>query len=66
MGLALAEAVCRTRALMGWKKVTGHRMRVDFPPHLHPWRVMRQIRASELRTGTVDIDDARLLSTVTT
>ncbi|GAA3505002.1 hypothetical protein GCM10019016_121150 [Streptomyces prasinosporus] len=65
-GLALAEAVDKARALMDWKEETGRRMRVDYRPHSHPWQVMRQIRASELETGTVDIGDARLLCTMTT
>jgi hypothetical protein len=62
----VGEAVDKARALMDWKEETGRRMRVDFRPHSHHWQVMRQIRASGLGTGTVDIGDARLLCTMTT
>ncbi|MER6624187.1 hypothetical protein [Streptomyces sp. NPDC000931] len=65
-GLAVGEAVDKARALTDWKEETGRRMRVDFRPHSHHWQVMRQIRASGLGTGTVDIGDARLLCTMTT
>lgn len=65
-GLAVAEAVDKARALMDWKEETGRRMMVDFRPHSHHWQVMRQIRASELEAGTVNIGDARLFCTMTT
>lgn len=65
-GLAVADAMERTRALMSWKAETGRRMMVDFRPHSHHWQVMRQVRASEVEAGTVDIGDARLLCAMTT
>ncbi|MFG2985419.1 hypothetical protein ACGFYQ_29865 [Streptomyces sp. NPDC048258] len=64
-GLAVPEAIDKTRALLRWKEETGRRMAVDFRPHSHHWQVMRQVRASEAEAGTVDVGDARLLCTMT-
>ncbi|MEU1600232.1 hypothetical protein ABZ468_47655 [Streptomyces sp. NPDC005708] len=64
-GLAVAEAMEKARAMQSWKEETGRRMMVDFRPHSHHWQVMRQIRASEVEAGTVDVGDARLLCAMT-
>ncbi|MEU4087706.1 hypothetical protein [Streptomyces aureus] len=64
-GLAVAEAMKKARALLAWKEDTGRRMMVDFRPHSHHWQVMRQIRASEVEAGTVDVGNARMLCTMT-
>ncbi|MCX5195663.1 hypothetical protein OOK31_17420 [Streptomyces sp. NBC_00249] len=64
-GLAVAEAWEKARAVQSWKEETGRRMMVDFRPHSHHWQVMRQVRASEVGAGTVDIGDARLLCAMT-
>jgi hypothetical protein len=52
-------------AVQSWKEETGRRVMVDFRPHSHHWQVMRQIRASEVEAGTVDVGDARLLCVMT-
>ncbi|MER5183116.1 hypothetical protein ABT009_32995 [Streptomyces sp. NPDC002896] len=64
-GLAIPDAIDKAHALLRWKEDTGRRMAVDFRPHSHHWQVMRQIRASEVEAGTVDIGDARLLCAMT-
>ncbi|MDI2130567.1 hypothetical protein [Yinghuangia seranimata] len=64
-GLALPEAIEKARTLLRWKEETGRRLAVDFRPHAHHWQVMRQIRASELESGTVDLGDARALCAMT-
>ncbi|MFF4221186.1 hypothetical protein [Streptomyces nondiastaticus] len=64
-GLAMPEAMEKARALLRWKEESGRRMMVDFRPHSHHWQVMRQVRASEVEAGTVDIGDARLLCAMT-
>ncbi|MFD7257928.1 hypothetical protein [Streptomyces sp. NPDC059874] len=64
-GLAVAEAWEKARALQIWKEETGRRMMVDFRPHSHHWQIMRQVRASEVEAGTVDIGNARLLCAMT-
>jgi hypothetical protein len=64
-GLAVAEAMEKARAVHSWKEETGRRMMVDFRPHSHHWQVMRQVRASEVEAGTVDVGDARLLCAMT-
>ncbi|MFJ2092025.1 hypothetical protein ACIOEW_22550 [Streptomyces sp. NPDC087901] len=64
-GLAVAEAMEKVLALQNWKEETGRRMAVDFRPHSHHWQVMRQVRASEVESGTVEVGDARLLCAMT-
>ncbi|MFD8982454.1 hypothetical protein [Streptomyces sp. NPDC059564] len=64
-GLPVAQAWEKTRAVQSWKEETGRRMMVDFRPHSHHWQIMRQVRASEVEAGTVDIGDARLLCAMT-
>lgn len=65
-GLTVAEAMKKALAVQSWKEETGRRMMVDFRPHSHHWQVMRQVRASEVEAGTVDVGDARLLCAMTT
>ncbi|MDH6451105.1 MULTISPECIES: hypothetical protein [unclassified Streptomyces] len=64
-GLAVPEAMEKARALLRWKEESGSRMAVDFRPHSHHWQVMRQVRASDVEAGTVDVGGARLLCTMT-
>ncbi|MFF4012526.1 hypothetical protein [Streptomyces sp. NPDC001717] len=64
-GLPVAQAWEKARAVQSWKEETGRRMMVDFCPHSHHWQIMRQVRASEVEAGTVDIGDARLLCAMT-
>lgn len=64
-GLGVAEAMEKARALQRWKEETGRRMMVDFRPHSHHWQVMREIRASEVEAGTVEVGDARMLCAMT-
>ncbi|MFJ8865417.1 hypothetical protein ACIRD6_06590 [Streptomyces sp. NPDC102473] len=64
-GLAMAEAMEKALAVQSWKEETGRRMRVDFRPHSHHWQIMREVRASEVETGTVDVGDARVLCAMT-
>ncbi|WP_030690096.1 hypothetical protein [Streptomyces globisporus] len=65
VGLTVAEAIEKARAVQSWKEEKGLRMMVDFRPHSHHWQVMRQVRASDVESGTVDIGDARLLCAMT-
>ena len=37
------------------------KLMVDFRPHSHHWQVMRQVRASETGSGTVEVGGARIL-----
>ncbi|MEU3788625.1 hypothetical protein [Streptomyces fructofermentans] len=65
-GLPLPEAARRAGALLGWKDADpARRMMVDFRPHSHHWQVMRQVRASAVEAGTVEVGGARMLCTMT-
>ncbi|SEE14589.1 hypothetical protein SAMN05428939_7502 [Streptomyces sp. TLI_105] len=64
-GLTVPEAIEKARAVQSWKEEKGLRMMVDFRPHSHHWQAMRQVRASDVETGTVDVGDARLLCAMT-
>ncbi|MER7541253.1 hypothetical protein ABTX77_41945 [Streptomyces sp. NPDC097704] len=64
-GLPLSEAIDRARALSRWKDETGLRMAVDFRPHSHHWQIMREVRASPVEAGSMDLGDARVLCAMT-
>ncbi|MFE5941943.1 hypothetical protein [Streptomyces sp. NPDC056480] len=64
-GLPVSEAMDRARALTRWKDETGRRMAVDFRPHSHHWQIMREVRASHVGAGSVELGDARLLCAMT-
>ncbi|MGV9453724.1 hypothetical protein [Streptomyces sp. NPDC003635] len=64
-GLTVAEAIGKALTLQNWKEETGRRMMVDFRPHSHHWQVMREVRASDVEAGTVDVGSARLLCATT-
>ncbi|MFF9869864.1 hypothetical protein ACF1G0_31450 [Streptomyces sp. NPDC013953] len=64
-GLPLSEAIGRARALSRWKDETGRRMAVDFRPHSHHWQIMREVRASPVEAGSLDLADARVLCAMT-
>ncbi|WP_405460987.1 hypothetical protein OG786_26700 [Streptomyces sp. NBC_00101] len=63
--LPVPKAVDRARALSRWKDETGRRMAVDFRPHSHHWQIMRQVRASHVEAGSVELGDARVLCAMT-
>ncbi|WP_331772555.1 hypothetical protein OG948_54625 (plasmid) [Embleya sp. NBC_00888] len=63
--LALPDAIDKARALLDWKQDTGCGLAVDFRPHSHHWQVMRQVRASDVEAGTVEVDGARILCAMT-
>ncbi|MEU3693784.1 hypothetical protein [Streptomyces narbonensis] len=56
----------KARALLRWKDETGRRMAVDFRPHSHHWQIMREVRASQVAAGSVELGDARVLCAMTT
>ncbi|MGW6821400.1 hypothetical protein [Streptomyces sp. NPDC055005] len=64
-GLPVSEAMHRARALLRWKDETGRRMAVDFRPHSHHWQIMREVRASHVEAGSVQLGDARVLCAMT-
>ncbi|MFF2194592.1 hypothetical protein [Streptomyces sp. NPDC058157] len=64
-GLPLEEAWEKADAVESWREEAGRRMVVDFRPHSHHWQIMRQVRASDVGSGTVDIGEARLLCAMT-
>ncbi|WP_209439755.1 hypothetical protein [Streptomyces flavochromogenes] len=64
-GLPVPEAMDRAHALQRWKDETGRRMAVDFRPHSHHWQIMRQVRASHVEAGSVELGDARVLCAMT-
>jgi hypothetical protein len=65
-GLAVTEAMRRACALFDWKDADPRRrLMVDFRPHSHHWQVMRQVRASAVEAGTVEVGGARVLCTMT-
>ncbi|MEU6547728.1 hypothetical protein [Streptomyces sp. NPDC046859] len=64
-GLPVSEAIDRARALSRWKDETGQRMAVDFRPHSHHWQIMREVRASQVEAGSVELDGARVLCAMT-
>ncbi|WP_063886639.1 hypothetical protein [Streptomyces aureus] len=64
-GLPVSEAMDRAHALLRWKDETGRRMAVDFRPHSHHWQIMRQVRASHVEAGSVELGDARVLCAMT-
>jgi hypothetical protein len=64
--LPIASALMRARTIQGWKDADPkRRMALDFRPHSHHWQVMRQVRGSEIETGTIDLGDARILFAMT-
>ncbi|MET9878568.1 hypothetical protein ABZZ36_28625 [Actinacidiphila glaucinigra] len=63
--LPVLEAMDRARALSRWKDETGRRMAVDFRPHSHHWQIMREVRASQVEAGSVELGDARVLCAMT-
>ncbi|MFF8609498.1 hypothetical protein ACF06X_26570 [Streptomyces sp. NPDC015346] len=63
--LPVSEAMDRARALSRWKDETGRRMAVDFRPHSHHWQIMREVRASHVEAGSVELGDARVLCAMT-
>ncbi|MFD7560223.1 hypothetical protein ACFV9E_37710 [Streptomyces sp. NPDC059835] len=65
-GLPISEAMDRARELSRWKDETGRRMAVDFRPHSHHWQIMREVRASQVEAGSVELGDARVLCAMTT
>ena len=65
-GLTVPEAMRRACALFDWKDADPRRrLMVDFRPHSHHWQVMRQVRASAVESGTVEVGGARVLCTMT-
>ncbi|MFI9771193.1 hypothetical protein ACIHJG_30590 [Streptomyces sp. NPDC052415] len=63
--LPVPEAVDRARALTRWKDETGSGLAVDFRPHSHHWQIMREVRASPVEAGCVQLGDARVLCAMT-
>ncbi|MGX1267213.1 hypothetical protein [Streptomyces phaeoluteigriseus] len=63
--LPVSEALDRARALSRWKDETGRRMAVDFRPHSHHWQIMREVRASHVEAGTIELGEARVLCAMT-
>jgi len=60
--LTLPAAIDRARAVLEWAESDVERkLMVDFRPHSHHWQVMRQVRASETGSGTVEVAGARIL-----
>ncbi|MFI0989180.1 hypothetical protein [Streptomyces exfoliatus] len=64
-GLPVSEAMDRALALSRWKDESGRRMAVDFRPHSHHWQIMREVRASPVEAGSVELGDARVLCAMT-
>ncbi|MFJ4585505.1 hypothetical protein [Streptomyces echinatus] len=64
--LPVSEAMDRARALSRWKDETGRRMAVDFRPHSHHWQIMREVRASHVEAGSVELGGAQVLCAMTT
>jgi hypothetical protein len=65
-GLTVPEAMRRACALFDWKDAEPRRrLMVDFRPHSHHWQVMREVRASVVEAGTVEVGGARVLCTMT-
>ncbi|GAA3782607.1 hypothetical protein [Streptomyces chiangmaiensis] len=65
-GLAVGDAVRKARALMAWQDADPRRrMRVDLRPHSHHWQVMREVRASAVEAGCVEVGGARMLCAMT-
>ena len=64
--LTVDDAVGRARAVLSWAEADPARnLMVDFRPHSHHWRVMRQVRASSTSSGTVEVGGARILFAMT-
>ncbi|WP_221350626.1 hypothetical protein [Streptomyces beigongshangae] len=65
-GLPMPEAMRLAGALFDWKDAAPRRrLTVDFRPHSHHWQIMREVRASPLEAGTVEVGGARVLCTMT-
>ncbi|MBV1936118.1 hypothetical protein [Streptomyces sp. BV286] len=65
-GLPMTDAMRLAGALFDWKDADPRRrLMVDFRPHSHHWQVMRQVRASALEAGTVEVGGARVLCAMT-
>ena len=64
--LPVEVAAQRGMAIQAWKdEVPGRKLGLDFRPHSHHWQVMRQVRASDTESGTVNVGGADILFTMT-
>ncbi len=64
--LSVDEAIDRARAVLSWAEADpGRKLMVDFRPHSHHWRVMRQVRSSPTNSGTIEVGGARILFAMT-
>jgi len=65
-GLSMPDAMRLAGALFDWKDADPRRrLMVDFRPHSHHWQIMREVRASALEAGTVEVGGARVLCAMT-
>lgn len=60
------DAADRARAVENWIRADpARKLTVDVRPHSHDWRVMREVRSSPHRAGTVLVGGARMLCAMT-
>jgi len=56
----------RIRQVASWQEAhPDQKIAVDYRPHSHHWRVMREVRASPTDSGTIEVGGAQLLFAMT-
>ena len=60
------DAVERLRQLTSWQEAhPDQKIAVDYRPHSHHWRVMREVRSSPTDSGTTEVAGAQVLFAMT-
>jgi hypothetical protein len=64
--MPVRAAVDRAQTVLTWVEAEPDRkLMIDFRPHSHHWRVMREVRASRTSSGIVEVGGARILFAMT-
>ncbi|ALG06163.1 hypothetical protein [Kibdelosporangium phytohabitans] len=63
--LGLAEAIERYETVEAWLAANDKLVKLDFRPHSHHWRVMRDVRAAETGSGEIEVGGARIVFAMT-
>jgi hypothetical protein len=64
--LPMADATDLAVKVDDWRAKKGRGLAVDFRPHSHHYRVMRQVRSSETESGVIEVGGADVLGFMTT
>lgn len=63
----LKEPEARRKAEMVWRAKEKHKwmFALDYRPHSHHWEILRQVRASETESGTIEVGGATMCGFMT-